>query len=74
MKKLSDTLTLTKYKDTWWLYDKTRNMNLSMEAKTRDIAFIKTITYYQKRLLEVENEYKQLKSKVDIFLDYFEKN
>jgi len=32
--KLSDTLTISECKDGYWIYDKTRGMNISMRAKT----------------------------------------
>ena len=51
--KLTDTLTLSECHDGFWLYDKTRGMNLSMRAKTPTDAFVKALTYYQRRLSEV---------------------
>ena len=75
--KLSDTLTLSEchptsdHRGAWWLYDKTRGMNLSMGAQTTLEAFVEAITYYQKRLKEVESEYKTMKTKVDSFVSRF---
>ena len=47
---LSDTLTLSEGHDGFWLYDKTRGMNLAMHTKSERDAFIECITYYQNRL------------------------
>ena len=69
--KLTDTLTLSKMNDGFWLYDKTMNMNLSMRAKTEQAAFINAITYYQKRLTKIEIEYKEISIKVENFIDQF---
>lgn len=55
----------------FWLYDKTRGMNLSIRSQTKEEAFIEAIEYYQKRLLEVENEYSALSKKVSTFVDQF---
>ncbi len=69
--ELSDTLTISECHDGFWLYDKTRGMNLSMRAKTRDAAFVDALTYYQNRLKEVESSYECLQAKVDAFVDQF---
>jgi hypothetical protein len=55
---LTDTLGLTECRDGFWLYDKTRGMNLAMRSETEQAAFVKAITYYQKRLAEVEKTIK----------------
>lgn len=68
---LSDTLELSECKDGFWLYDTTRGMNLSMRAKTKDDAFVEALTYYQRRLKEVETELHSLKTKVDAFVSQF---
>lgn len=76
-KKLSETLTLSEchpsadHRDPWWLYDKTQGMNLAMGAKTSEDAFVQALTYYQKRLAEVEANYKELKGRVDAFVAPF---
>lgn len=67
--ELTDTLSLSECNDGFWLYDKTRSMNLSMKAKTAQDAFVETIEYYQKRLTEVEFEHKILKESVDKFVE-----
>lgn len=69
--KLSDTLTMSLCHDGYWLYDNTRGMNLAMHAKTSEDAFLKALTYYQKRLADVESNYKSLQSKVDSFVSQF---
>lgn len=67
----TETLTLSQGNDGFWLYDKTRSMNLSMRAKTKDDAFIIAIEYYQKRLTEIEESYYDLKATVDGFVEQF---
>lgn len=67
----TDTIALTECTDGFWLYDKTRGINLCMKAKTKDDAFIESLSYYQKRLIEVENNYKTLKVQVDLFVNQF---
>lgn len=65
---LSATLTLSECSDGFWLYDKTRAMNLSMKAKTPTDAFVEALTYYQRRLLEVEQAHHSLSGKVAAFV------
>lgn len=69
--KLSDTLTLTECTDGYWLYDKTRGMNLSMHAKTSSDAFVEALAYYQRRLQAVEEDYNILSGRVDAFVSQF---
>ncbi len=69
--KLTETLTLSECSDGFWLYDKTRGMNLSMRAKTPQDAFVECISYYQRRLNEVESEHRELAAKVDAFVSQF---
>ena len=69
--KLSETLTLSECHDGFWLYDKTRGMNLSMRAKTPTDAFVKALTYYQRRLSEVETAHRELRGLVDAFVSNF---
>lgn len=66
-----NTFTISEHKDGWWLYDKTRGMNLAMKAKSKDEAFTEAIKYYQKRLTQIESEYKVLAEKVDNFVSQF---
>lgn len=54
--------------DGFWLYDDTRGMNLAVREKTEEAAYIKALGYYQERLKEVENNYNNLKAKVDHFI------
>jgi hypothetical protein len=42
-----------------------------MHVKTEQDAFVRALQYYQRRLLEVESNYKDLKSKVDSFVSNF---
>lgn len=69
--QLSDTLSLAEMRDGFWLYDKTRGMNLAMRAKTSNDAFVEALHYYQKRLKETENSYASLKAQVDNFVNQF---
>lgn len=69
--KLSETLNLAECTDGWWLYDQTRGMNLAMKAKTSTDAFVEALTYYQRRLAEVERAHSSLKEKVDAFVAQF---
>ena len=68
---LNYTLTLSERHDGFWLYDKTRGMNLSMRAKTQTDAFVEALTYYQSRMSEVETEYRTLRGLVDAFVSNF---
>lgn len=67
--KLTDTLTISECKDGYWLYDKTRSMNLAMRAKTEQDAYVKAITYYQKRCVEIEHEKKKIHDSVNNFIE-----
>lgn len=69
--KLSDTISLTLCTDGYWLYDFTRCMNLSMRAKTEQAAFVEALTYYQRRLEDIESCYNSLQSRVDTFVSQF---
>ena len=73
---LSETLHLCEYKSGgnkgFWLWDSTRGMNLAMRAKNETEAFTKALSYYQKRLQEVEHNHKELATKVNSFLSQFE--
>lgn len=66
--KLTDTLTISECKDGYWLYDKTRGMNLSMSAKTEQDAYVDAISYYQKRCAEIEHKKKKLYDSVNNFI------
>jgi len=72
--KLTDTLTISECKDGYWLYDKTRGMNLSMRAKTEQDAYVDAITYYQKRCAKIEQEKKKLYDSVNNFIDSLSDN
>lgn len=73
--KLSDTLTLCEYKSGgdkgFWLYDTTRGMNLSMKAKSETDALAEALTYYQRRLMQVEQEFASMSKKVGEFVEQF---
>lgn len=67
-KELSPTLSISECTDGFWLYDDTRGMNLAMREKTEEAAYIEALEYYQERLKEVENNYNNLKARVDHFI------
>ena len=69
--KLSSTLDLSECTDGFWLYDKTRSMNLSMRAKTAMDALVEALEYYQERLTKVEFIHGNLQRKVDAFVEQF---
>lgn len=68
---LTPHLSLSECHDGFWLYDHTRGMNLSIRAKSPEEAFVECISYYQKRLSEVENKHDVLVAKINSFLDQF---
>ena len=39
-----------------------------MQAESEEAAFVEALEYYQERLQEVENDYNNLKAKVDHFV------
>ena len=65
--KLTDTISLTECRDGFWLYDKTRGMNLAMRAKTERAAFLEALSYYQRRTKTVEGKLAALETLVDGF-------
>lgn len=69
--QLTETLSLVERQDGFWLYDKTRGMNLSMRAKTPQDAFVEALEYYQRRLARVEKMYYDLETKVNTFVEQF---
>lgn len=66
---LSPTLSLSEGHDGYWLWDNTREMNLSMRAKTERSAFVEALHYYQRRLIEVEQKHKEISAMVDTFVE-----
>jgi hypothetical protein len=70
--KTTPTLNLSEQTDGYWLWDTTRNMNLSMRAKTPEAAFIEALMYYQTRCLVVEKQLKQITERVDNFVESIE--
>lgn len=55
----------------FWLYDRTRGMNLAMGAASVEEAMAEALRYYQKRLLEVEAAHRELSAKVEAFVGQF---
>lgn len=72
--KLTDTLSISECKDGYWLYDKTRGMNLAMRVKAEQDAYVEAITYYQKRCAEIEQKKKKLYDSVNNFIDSLSDN
>ncbi|EON7636975.1 hypothetical protein ABV23_RS00590 [Escherichia coli] len=70
-KVLTKSFSISQCTDGYWLYDETRGMNLAMREKTAEAAYVQALEYYQKRLKEVEEDYKSLKEKVDHFVGQF---
>lgn len=68
---LSSTITISECHDGFWLWDETREMNLSMRAKTRDAAISEAFDYYQKRLKVLEAKLNDITTKLDAFLAQF---
>ena len=66
-----DTLSLYECTDGYFLYDYVIGMNISMRAKTEQDAYIEALLYYQKRLVEVKKDYKNLNDKVESFISQF---
>ncbi len=69
--QLSPTLSISGCHDGFSIYDKTQGMNLAMQVKTWDAAFIEVITYYQKRLKKIESSYADLTRRVEAFVAQF---
>lgn len=72
--ELSPTLSLSEYHQTsghagFWLYDKTRGMNLAMGAPSREAALLQALSYYQKALARKITELVELDTHVQKFLD-----
>lgn len=63
--------TITECNNGWWLYDENRGMNLAMKAKSEVEALIEALEYYQRRSKKLDSDYKDLKSKVDLFVNQF---
>ena len=58
----------------WWLYDDRAfgtGCNIAMRAKTKEEAFVEAIEFWAERCLEIEQKHKDLKSKVDNFVNQF---
>lgn len=71
--KLTASLHLSECTDGFWLYDYTREMNVSMRAKTAQDALVEAIGYYQRRLTQVETQFKELNTKVEAFVNQVHK-
>ena len=66
---VNETIELSQGPDGFWLYDRTRGMNLSMRAVSEQQAFVNTIIYYQRRLTKIEKSYKSLNGFVNTFIE-----
>ncbi len=65
----ANSLCLSECTDGFWLWDETREMNLSMKAKTERVALVETILYYQRRLAEVETDRDAMRARIDDVLN-----
>jgi len=65
--RLTDTISLAEQKNGFWLYDKTRGINLAMRADTERAAFLEALSYYQRRTEEVETKLRALETLVEAF-------
>ena len=65
----NEMFSLTECTDGYYLWDNVLKMNIGMYCKTEQEAFIKRLDYYQRRLSEVKQDYKDLSSKVQTFVD-----
>ncbi len=72
--KHSETLLMSECTDGFWLWDKTRQMNVAVKSKTPTHAFIEALTYYQSRLTRVEKDHSELSARVDAFVSQFQEN
>lgn len=68
---LSDTLSLSECTDGFWLWDKTRQMNLAVKSKSDTAALVEALTYYQQRFTNIEREHAILQEKVSAFVSQF---
>ena len=59
---------ITKRNDGYWLYDKTRGMNLAMRSDSEFEAVVKAIEYYQRRFNDLQSKHKALHNKVEKIL------
>ena len=72
--KLSDTLSLSEYKDPkngsfgFWLWDKTVGMNLAMGAKTREEAILEALAFHQRVRQNAIKQRNELQTAIDGFL------
>ena len=71
---VSETLYISQCSDGYWLWDKTRQMNLSVKAKSKEDTFVEALHYYQRRLTEVEQKHSILEKQVDAFVSQFMEN
>jgi len=58
-------------KGKYWMYDHTRGMNLAMRSETERDAFIEALSYYHRRLPEVEKTLGTLSKQVESFVEQF---
>ena len=60
---------ISECKDGFWLYSNCRGYNLSMRAKTAEMAYREALINYEAYYIKLKAEYNTLKSKVDVFLE-----
>jgi hypothetical protein len=67
----NDYLMLSECKDGFWLYDYFLGYNISIRANTEREAFVEAIEKYQKSRIILTEELKDIRCKVDKFIDQF---
>ena len=67
--KLSDTLQLSEFRDGFWLWDETRQMNLARREKTERAAMVRAIKYYQDMLILADARHRALHEAVGGFVN-----
>jgi hypothetical protein len=62
-------LSLMQCRDGFWLYDDARSMNLAIRAESERHAMLEALKYYRTRLQCVETKYRELTTRVELFVE-----
>lgn len=65
--QLSETLWLAQRGDGFWLWDDSRQMNLSVRAKTKEDAILEALRYYQDRYNKSEAKRRETDAALESF-------
>lgn len=72
IEKITDTISISEFANRgFWLHDTTHGMNLAIDKKTKEEALVAALTYYQRRLSEVEKAYLDMSGKLATFVSQF---